>query len=213
MMSLPSRPMRPSRVTSGVRLVKRTVYLSIASTFSSAGKLRLATAGTSGGSFLPSTESRTSTDVNSVLVLVMSYSGPNMRSRLKVKTTSSAVISSPLWNFTPLRSASSTVRSSRRFQLSARPGTGSSWPIRFCMISVSKRKEKVREPTLDCSRKGSSEALLEICWTAMVMLGRRSAWPMATRGRAALAAARPEAAIRRRRRRNMMRTPLERAAR
>ena len=64
--------MRPSRVTSGVRLVKRTVYLSIASTFSSAGKLRLATAGTSGGSFLPSTQSRTSTEVNSVLVLVMS---------------------------------------------------------------------------------------------------------------------------------------------
>jgi hypothetical protein len=72
MMSLPRRPMRPSSVTSGVRLVKRTVYLSIASTFSSAGKLRLATAGTSGGSFLPSTESRTRTEVNSVLVLVMS---------------------------------------------------------------------------------------------------------------------------------------------
>ena len=47
-----------------------------------------------------------------------------MRSGPKVKTTSSDVISSPLWNFTPLRSDSSTVRSSMRFQLSARPGIG-----------------------------------------------------------------------------------------
>ncbi len=71
-MSLPMRPMRPSRVTSGVRLVKRTVYLSIASTFSRAGNRRLATAGTSGGRALPWTESRISTEVNSVLFEVMS---------------------------------------------------------------------------------------------------------------------------------------------
>ena len=67
MISLPSRPMRPSSVTSGMRLTKRTVYLSTASTFSSDGQMRLATAGTSGGSFLPSTLSRASTVVNSVL--------------------------------------------------------------------------------------------------------------------------------------------------
>src|SRR5476651_2161246 len=90
-----------------------------------------------------------------------------MCSRLKVKITSSAVISSPLWNFTPLRSDISTVRSSMRFQLSARPGLASSWPSRFCMISVSNMKEKVRVPTLDCSRSGSSEALLAICCTAI----------------------------------------------
>ena len=60
-----------------------------------------------------------------------------MRSRLKVKTTSSAVISSPLWNFTPLRRVNSTVRSSMRFQLSARPGISSSLPSRFWVISRS----------------------------------------------------------------------------
>ncbi len=64
--------MRPSIVTSGVRLTKRTVYLSIASTFSSAGQARLATAITSGGSALPSTLSRISTLANSVLLLPMS---------------------------------------------------------------------------------------------------------------------------------------------
>jgi len=40
-----------------------------------------------------------------------------------VKTTSSAAISSPLWNFTPWRSASSTVARRSPLQLSARPGT------------------------------------------------------------------------------------------
>lgn len=72
MPSLPRRPMRPSMVTSGVRLVKRTVYLSTASTFSSAGNSRLATAGTSGGRFLPWTESRIRTEVNRVLFEEMS---------------------------------------------------------------------------------------------------------------------------------------------
>jgi len=80
------------------------------------------------------------------------------------------------------------------------------------MISVSKMNEKVREPTLDCSAQGSSEALLEIAGRDGEA-GAASAWPMATRGRAALAAARPEAAIRRRRRRNMCELPLARAAR
>jgi len=60
---------------------------------------------------------------------------------------------------------------------------------------------------LDCSRSGSSDAELAICCTAMVMLGRWSAWPMAMRGRPRLAAARPVVAIKRRRRRNMARTP------
>ena len=63
----PSRPMRPSSVTSGARLTKRTVYLSITSTFSSDGKLRLATPRTSAGSFLPSMLSRASTVVKRVL--------------------------------------------------------------------------------------------------------------------------------------------------
>src|SRR6476620_3486926 len=56
-----------------------------------------------------------------VLRLLASVS-PNMRSRLKVKTTSSAVSSSPLWNFTPWRSFTSTVWSSMRRHSVARHG-------------------------------------------------------------------------------------------
>ena len=48
-----------------------------------------------------------------------------MRSRPKLNTTSSAVISSPLWNLTPWRSFSSTVWSSMRRHSVASPGTAS----------------------------------------------------------------------------------------
>ena len=98
-----------------------------------------------------------------------------MRSGPKVKTTSSDVISSPLWNFTPLRSDSSTVRSSIRFQLSARPGIGSSFAFRSRAIRFSKIGICTRSPTLERSRTTSSEALVATCCTAIVMVGRSSA--------------------------------------
>src|SRR5260370_723550 len=95
-----------------------------------------------------------------------------MRSGPKVKTTSSDVISSPLWNFTPLRSDSSTVRSSMRFQLSARPGIGSSSDLRLRAIRFSKIAVCTRSPTLERSRTPSSEALVATCCPAMLMAGR-----------------------------------------
>ena len=71
MISLAAPAMRPSRVTSGTRLTKRTVYLSTASTFSSDGQVRLAMPTTSGGKVLPSTLSRVITVVNRVLLDVL----------------------------------------------------------------------------------------------------------------------------------------------
>ncbi len=47
---------------------------------------------------------------------------PHSRVGPKEKTTSSAVITSPLWKRTPSRRSSSTVRSSMRRQAVARPG-------------------------------------------------------------------------------------------
>ena len=64
--------MRPSMVTSGTRLTKRTVYLSTASTFSSDRQMRLAMPSTSAGNFLPSMLSRAITVVNSVLFELLS---------------------------------------------------------------------------------------------------------------------------------------------
>src|SRR6185312_11020921 len=114
-----------------------------------------------------------------------------MRSGPKVKTTSSDVISSPLWNFTPLRSDSSTVRSSIRFQLSARPGIDSRFFFRSRAIRFSNSDCCTRSPTLERSRTTSSEALVATCCTAMVMLGLSSVWPMANRGRTRPPAVRP----------------------
>src|SRR5476649_1439547 len=122
-----------------------------------------------------------------------------MCSRPKVKITSSDVISSPLWNFTPLRSDSSTVRSSMRFQLSARPGIGSSLDLRLRAIRFSKIGICTRSPTLERSRTTSSEALFAICCTAIVIVGRSSAWPSAKRGKANPPAARLAPAMNRRR--------------
>src|SRR5438477_8500418 len=131
-----------------------------------------------------------------------------MRSGPKVKTTSSDVISSPLWNFTPLRRDSSTVRSSIRFQLSARPGIGSSFDLRLRAIRFSKIGICTRSPTLERSRTTSSEALVATCCTAMVMVGRSSAWPMAKRGNASPPTARPAPATKRRRSMRVMFPPI-----
>src|SRR6185312_1946763 len=114
-----------------------------------------------------------------------------MRSGPKVKTTSSDVISSPLWNFTPLRSDSSTVRSSIRFQLSASPGIDSRFFFRSRAIRFSNSDCCTRSPTLERSRTTSSEALVATCCTAMVMLGLSSVWPMAKRGKISPPAVRP----------------------
>lgn len=62
--------------------------------------MRRATAGTSGGSSLPGRGVGIFSNALMVERFLASVS-PNMRSRLKVKTTSSAVSSSPLWNLTP----------------------------------------------------------------------------------------------------------------
>ena len=85
------------------------------------------------------------------------------RSGENEKATSSAVISSPLWNLTPSRSFSSMVLSSRRFQSVASEGTGPWVPIQSRPMRLSQRFGKnTRSPTLDCSFHGSSVLLLVI---------------------------------------------------
>ena len=155
--------------------------------------MRLAMPTTSGGSVLPSTLSRVITVVNRVLLEGVLAPEPNMRSGPKVNTTSSAFISSPLWNFTPLRRDNSTVRSSMRRQLSASPGTGSSLPCRLRAMRFSKIGVCTRSPTLERSRTVSRLALVATCWTAMEITGRLSACPMAKRGSTRPPAARPPA--------------------
>ena len=66
---------------------------------------------------------------------------PNMRSRPKEKTTSSAVISSPLWKVTPWRSDNSTTLSEMRRHSVASPGTGPSCPSQSRPISPSHSEE------------------------------------------------------------------------
>ncbi len=113
-------------VTSGVALTKRTVWRSITSTRSSEGHSRRATGGTSAGN------SRellvVITEVSDRVLPPAGWVLPNIRSALKLNATSSAVSSSPLWNFTPRRSDNSTVRSSIRRHSVARPGICSNWP-------------------------------------------------------------------------------------
>ena len=119
---------RPSMVTSGVALTKRTVYLSTTSTRSSAGQNRRPTGGISAGRSLVRRVVMTDPVSGSVLPWLVGWVSPNMRPGPKLATTSAAVNSSPLCMTTPRRRSSSTVLSSMRRQAVARPGTGCSWP-------------------------------------------------------------------------------------
>ena len=113
---------------------------------SRSGQMRRATAGTSAGSSLPGRGVGICSKAWMVPRFLASVL-PNMRSRLKVKTTSSAVISSPLWNFTPWRSFSSTVWSSMRRHSVARPGTAPRLPRQFLRRSGlprSRRRTRAR---------------------------------------------------------------------
>ena len=111
-----------------------------------------------------------------------------------MKTTSSAVISSPLWNLTPWRSFSSTVWSSMRRHSVASPGTASRLPRQFLEIRPSQIEEKnTRSPTFDCSRSTSSVFEFVTFCTAIVTDGRLSACPIAKRGKTSVPAARRQA--------------------
>jgi hypothetical protein len=106
--------------------MKRTVCASTTSTRSSAGHSRRATGGTSFGSSLTRAVVTTEPVSGNVLPCTVGRVSPIMRCGPKLNATSSAVMTSPLWNRTPGRSVASTVRSSIRRQLVARPGFCSS---------------------------------------------------------------------------------------
>ena len=97
-MPLPWSRAGPRASRPGVALTKRTVYVSTISTRSSAGQKRRATGGTSAGSCLVRAVVTMMPLSGSVLPCTVGRVSPNMRCGAKLKATSSAVNSSPLWN-------------------------------------------------------------------------------------------------------------------
>ena len=103
------------------------------SIFSNPGYAALAIAGASGGGIRLPAPCVVETNIPRLSALVLDH----IRSLPNVNATSSAVIVSPLWNFTPSCSRSSTVRSSIRRHVVASPGFGASPPIQSMSIIVS----------------------------------------------------------------------------
>jgi len=121
--SLPDAASRPSRVTSGVALTKRTVSASTTSTRSSPGHSRRATGEISSGSAFDPWPTMAENACGKVRPSTTGRVAPNIAAGLKRAATSSAVMVSPLWNTTPGRSETSTTRSSIRRHDAAKPGT------------------------------------------------------------------------------------------
>ena len=92
---------------------------------------------------------------------------PEKRSGPNEKTTSSAVMGVPSWNFTPGRSLNSTVSGEMRFQLSARPGFNS--PVVWSALTrVSNTAETQRSIALLLMPWGSM--MVGSCGIAITML-------------------------------------------